>query len=447
MSHSKEQRRTGFQRNLRSLWRNWSIGVGCLIVPIVLSSVVAAKFIPIIAFGVVLLLMWLDRNNRGKQSPECFRLPFIIVVSLTLAALAISVSLMIDPDTFRSPYPGANTPNPFLTVLLVGPCSILVSVYYLVRGNHPSYCQACVQRNGDSIDRGVLGAVFHREIFYQTLLYMVISIFVTGVTWWYYIYNYVEINVNKADQFYFIAIPTATYLFSIVYIGVRYHSMWGYYSSDPNMMNLIERSGTTLRYIIICGDDIFLSSPRVSSTKKGDVVMADDMRIDTPAVFHVDFAPKVSAIDANKVFYDAYGIRDVDIKYLYESNDYSMCNNVAHYCAYLADEGSVTNSLKGEWFAFGDVVRLSKSKMISNALTTELKRVCTIAMTAKTYDIEGQRLYRIKHYRPTFTLEDLRKVAVDFNDSRWLAVAETNADKRFFRLRKAWKRVVKGVEI
>lgn len=445
MSQHNIKRRKGLQRNIKSLWNYWALSLSGLSALALLSPVADAKYMPLIAFGIVVMLMYLDRRNRIKESPDCFRQPFIIIVTLTLTAFAMAVTLLIDPDAFRSPFHGADTPNPFLTILILGPASVIVSAYYMIRGNNPSYCKACKARNGDSVDRGFMGTILNRETKEQGKLFFLISLFITAVTWLYYFCFYIEINVNRSDSFYFVAFPVAIYIFSLIYLGIRYYSIWGDFTSDPDLMKLLDRKGTTLRFILINGEDIYLSAPRVSEVDS--YTIADDLRIDTPAVFHIEHQEKVSRDEADKIFHDYFPIEDADINYLYESHDHSMMNNVMHYCVYLPSEESIPDSMSGEWFTFGEVVKMVKSGMVANALTAELRRIYTIAITVKTYDIDGNKRYPIKHYRPTFMLADIKKVNVDYNDDRWLAVAATNADKRFFRLRRFWKRVVKGVGI
>ena len=442
MSHHNKERRKGLQRNIKLLWNYWALSLGSLSALALLSPIVDAKYMPLIAFSIVVMLMYLDRRNRSKKSPDCFRQPFIIIVTLTLTALAMSVALLIDPDVFRSPYHGADTPNPFLTILILGPASIVVSIYYMIRGNNPSYCKACKARNGDSVDRGFMGSILNHETKEQGKLFFLISMFIAVVTWTYYFCFYIDINVNKSDRFYFVAFPVAIYIFSLIYLGIRYYSIWGDFISDPELMKLLGRKGTTLRFILINGENIYLAAP--SLTEIESISASDDLRIDTPIVFHLEHREHVSIDEVRAMLKDSLPIDDIDVRYLYESHDHSMINNVVHYCAYIPDEDSVPQSLSGEWFTFGEVVKMVKSGMIANALTTELRRIYTIAITVKTYDIDGNKRYPIKHYRPTFSLADIKKIDVDYNDDRWLAVAYTNADKRFFKLRRLWKRVVKG---
>lgn len=65
-------------------------------------------------------------------------------------------------------------------------------------------------------------------------------------------------------------------------------------------------------------------------------------------------------------------------------------------------------------------------------LLVKLDRLYTIAMARKTYDKNGKRLYKVKHYTPSFKLRDLGLLDVDYNDPEWLLVSKNNEDQPFF---------------
>lgn len=66
-------------------------------------------------------------------------------------------------------------------------------------------------------------------------------------------------------------------------------------------------------------------------------------------------------------------------------------------------------------------------------------------MAWKTYHSDGTRRYAIKHYTPTFRLRDLHKWKIDFNDPKWLRVADNNEDVRYYRLRRFWRKYINGI--
>jgi hypothetical protein len=80
-------------------------------------------------------------------------------------------------------------------------------------------------------------------------------------------------------------------------------------------------------------------------------------------------------------------------------------------------------------------------------LASEIKRIYTITMAWKTYTRDGKRLYSIKNYVPTFRLKDLKNWDVDYNDITWINIADNNEDKRFFVLKKLWRKYFSGTDL
>ena len=51
---------------------------------------------------------------------------------------------------------------------------------------------------------------------------------------------------------------------------------------------------------------------------------------------------------------------------------------------------------------------------------------------------------KIKSYKPTFDLLELREHKYDFQDDKWLCIAMYNSDLRGFHIRKWWDRMKKN---
>lgn len=92
---------------------------------------------------------------------------------------------------------------------------------------------------------------------------------------------------------------------------------------------------------------------------------------------------------------------------------------------------------------WGNLCHLASQGLLTRDLVSEIDRVYNISMAWKTYDKEGRRLYKIKHYKPTFRLRDIRNWEVDFNDRRWLNIARNNEDCFGFRLKKIFAKHLK----
>ena len=87
---------------------------------------------------------------------------------------------------------------------------------------------------------------------------------------------------------------------------------------------------------------------------------------------------------------------------------------------------------------FDDVKRiynLAPMKIATNALS-DISRLSTIILTERTYDEEGYRKNKIKSYKGTLTLADVRKSQLDLQDDKWLYIADFNSDTKFFKLKK-----------
>ena len=126
---------------------------------------------------------------------------------------------------------------------------------------------------------------------------------------------------------------------------------------------------------------------------------------------------------------------------MYKSTDMSGQANVFHFiCCLPAKETINSTSVRGQWFTLSQLQRLLYNHELTKMLASEIHRLYTVTMAWKTYDADGNRLYRIKNYRPTFRLKGICDWDVDFNDSQWLEVARFNEDKPLFHLRKLFHR-------
>ena len=61
---------------------------------------------------------------------------------------------------------------------------------------------------------------------------VLLSLLLSVVDWGYYLVHYVNVNLNRADLFFFLWLPLAMYVLSLIYLGGRYYSMWIYYCQN-----------------------------------------------------------------------------------------------------------------------------------------------------------------------------------------------------------------------
>lgn len=442
MSSNIPQRQKGLNNSIYSLWRYWSVAVGFLAALLLVAPLVPAKVVPLIALGFSLFLTYLDRRNRSRKIPVCFRLPHVVSISLMIsAAVMLVVLFMLDGEGLVEINGQPVNPDmPAIPILILAPVTLCVSGYFMFKKANQAYCRACEERSDNSIDRGVIGAIYKREAYFQNRLLFVMAVVNTIVSWSYYWVCFINIDINSADLFFFTWAPTTVYIISLIYLGGRYYTMWTFYSNNQEMRDFISRSGTTVRYIIINGDSVFLAPPEA----KENALFSDDLKIDVALKILLQFRERVTDSEAARMFVDATGVLGARVRFLYESNDFSTFDNTFHYAVFVDDPRSLADALKGQWLSYAEIRQLLNDNMLSSSLTAEFHRIYTVAMAWKTYDREGRRLYDIKHYRPTFRICDIKDWDVDFNDRRWLTVAKINQDVPFFNTRKLFRKIVKG---
>lgn len=424
---------------ISSLFKNWFIAIGCFPLLSIASLYLQARFMPILVICLCIGLMVLDRSSRNKSGRGCLRLNFESIVSLTLLAFAMFVSLLIDEDSFGSPYPGKHTPNPFFTILLLGPATVLSGLYFRIRARSARFCVNCKHRACEFSNMGLVSKIIREETLFQGRLFLMLSAVVTATTWTYYLFFYVDVNVNKSDMYFLTWMPLLIYLFSLLYLWIRYKGLVKYYLTDPEMKKILARHDTTLRFLIISNEKILLKlrehNPGIPTTAAG---------FDTPAEFIVDYRTSVSNEFARSELIEKFPMLcDAQVRYMYDNTNFLSDRNLFHFCAFT-DGKELPEIDNASWFSLGEIAEMIKHGMVSVVLRNELRRLYTIAITAKTYDAEGKRRYKTKHYKPTFRLSDLNRIDVDYNDLRWIDIARINQDSPFFNLKKIWGRIAKG---
>ena len=169
---------------------------------------------------------------------------------------------------------------------------------------------------------------------------------------------------------------------------------------------------------------------------------------DTPVRLKVTEADRMSGKTAERIFSDYTGIDNpVAVKFLFSSVGLNFENNIQHFICNLASEVDTEDSRikDGNWMTLDDIRMLDRQHLVASELSSELVHLHTVAMASRTYDIDGNRRYSIKGYRPTYRLCDIKDWSVDFDDPRWVKVAYLNADKPFFRVRRFFHNISSSI--
>lgn len=437
-----EKRRKILSRGIMSFWTTWAIGIGSLAVLILLAPLFAAKYAPAVAVALIIILIYLERNNSLAKCPACFKVPYLVQNVLIVSAL-ILIASVVYVNTFESfEFTGApfNVKNPLLPIFVVAPVTALFSFHFMVKQRRSSFCRNCSFQKGEAYTHGIYGILNRRESAFQIKLLFWISASLTVVVWAYYFTQFINININDADMFFLVWMPAGIYVLSLLYLAARYYNLWVYYCVHNGLSEIIGTNGSVLRFLIIHNENLLLATPTVSTSKP----LADDNKVDTPMKIVMPFRESLPVNEAHSMFVETTGIRNAEIISIYESHDSGMYNNLFHFAAFVDDPNQATELIGGEWYSLNEVKSMLRNGDTSATLVAEFDRIHTIATTAKTYDYRGYRRYNIKSYHPSFHLSDIRNADIDFGDINWLYISTMNQDKPLFRFHRLMSRLLRA---
>lgn len=427
-----------------SMWTTWTIGFGAIVVVLIVSLYVSVIWLPIVSLLCELLVFMLIRHNRVSSTPMCYLLPFIVTRILFWSTIVMIVINMLNYYHVLHRFFNPETINqqiPFVILLIISPISFLVSVWADKRGQSITFCDDCIIRHGTSAERGFLGNMFSQEAQYQVKLFVLLFAVLTIISWCYYFFFYVNVNFNTIDCFVFVWFPVILFLITIIYLGIRYFTLWIYYCQDLEGSVVRNGSYSVLRYIVFCGDSVFLKKPDYN---RDDYRMLDQ-RYDTPAKLTIEYNSKLSEYDSEIYLKGLTGLTQYELRLLYVNSNFRVDCNIYHFACFVESEEQVANSrMEGEWFTLPELNKLIEENNLSNIFISEYNRIYNISMAWKSYDRQGRRLYSMRNYIPTFRLQDIKDWDVDYNDIEWLFVAKNNQDRSFYRIKRFWRRVING---
>jgi len=137
-----------------------------------------------------------------------------------------------------------------------------------------------------------------------------------------------------------------------------------------------------------------------------------------------------------------------DLRFLYSTGVGNADCNIFHFVCFINDtqkKSFDTANPNCEWFRFRQIADMINNHCINPLFSAEIVRIHTIALAYKTYTLDGKRRYKIKGYRPSFNINELKDMDVDFNDTRWLYVADNNEDTPFYKMRLFWRKYINGI--
>jgi len=441
------QKRLDNGKGIFLLWLNWVLGLGFVTLLILLSMWVKPLYMPFVAYGMQFILFLMIKWNREQRLPVCYVYPFVVSRTLFWSGTVMLVinflysrwlsPLIFDPNTI-------NEEIPFICSLIVSPIALTCCLWAHTHQSTLSFCRDCKMRSGTPAERGFLGMIFTREGQYQVYVAMLIAIGVCAIAWPYYLLTYANDSLTIPDRLVFFWAQVVLWLISIIYLGLRYLGIWAYYCQNIEGSATRHGRSTQIRFLVISGDMICLRHPQIGP----EVAEPGAHYFDTPKSSFGPWKETISQSTAEITFQNLTGIYDAEIRLFYSNISGNADCNIFHFFTFLTEEQKKQFDSKNPdciWVTFRNLANMINEHSLAPLMSAEITRLYTIAMAWKTYDHKGKRRYKIKNYKPTFRLEDVRKWDVDFNDKTWLYVADNNQDTPFYTMRRFWRRYINGV--
>lgn len=416
-----------------TMWRNWVVPVG-LMTLIFFVTLIVPKYAVCTVCAICALVLYYISKRRAKKIDlrMLVSTPGQIVIVLALSAVALFLTVYMTSDYEGYEYSGQefNPDIPVVAPIVILLITVIVTgtglILKLNQRRMRAYTASSTARTSLTMHRA---RMLNREATYHArmLFWVSLSLLIIGCI--YRLTLYINDGYSTRDIAVFAVVPALTFLGTLIFLALRYYALFTYYCRN-DFLRVIDQGGATrVRYLIINNDRIYLRKLDIEGV----------VRYDTPVTYTLPYRRKIMQFDAITLLRDTSGLdtRYVDIMEAYESAKTEVMHNEFHFFCFARMPHNIESAFEGgEWYTLGNVKRLYDHGILTPDFVAELHRITTIVLAWKAYDRNGQRLYKIRNYRPTFRISDLGKWDVDYNDLHWLTVARLNQDKPFFRLRR-----------
>lgn len=431
-------------------WKNLSIGLLTLVAVMTLSKLLPHYLSPIIGVVATAVIYTLLYNNRLRRTDTCQVVPCAVFYSLLIysfSTIVVSVLWMWGFIPVKSiPREFIFFNKPFIPTLYLCPSTFVAFLIMYLRRNKLQICRDCKVAHGDMFERGRVGRILYNESHFQlgniTILFGVLSAIIFG--YFFFIYNNIEVNAR--DWYIFTWVTIIFIVLDEVYFIFRYYNLFldlkenDEIITDSELQNMTAK--TYLRYYVCCDNYIFID-PHVIDPDSPYREL-----IDTP--FFTKRSVNGITVDEVKIIIERMtGLKDGELRFFFGRKSQDLENHsILRYFYFLDGHISDYPDLRvdGEWMdfeRFKQIYARTPGNVAPLALA-DLSRLATIILTEKIFNEKGYRKNKLKSYNPNFTLADVRKSDLDFQDDKWIRISLFNSDTRLYSLKRWWRNKFSG---
>lgn len=427
-------------------WKNISTGLLVIAVVIALARILPGYWAPIWGLVGAAFLYGQLHRNRKRHEESCM----VITYSFFFVLLSYSfVSIIFNVVWIWGLIPQKMLPKelvffnePYMPTLYMLPCGFLVLIFINSQRHRLRLCVECRIKNGNMFDRGGLGRLYSYEAHFQLKnligLFGVLSVLV----WGYYLLIYNNIAVNGRDWYMFVWLTVIGFVMEEVYFIFRYFNLYLDLKENGELITqdeVNEMTATTfVRYYVISGEKVYLNThvidPKVPYREVIDTPFSARYRYNDVNLTQIrQMAKEMTGLDGELRFFYGRSTADLEEK-----------QSLLRYFYFVDETASLTKlNDEGEWVDFSELKKLYNDNInrLAPVYAADVTRLATIMLTHKIFNEQGYRKNKLRSYRPSFTLQDVKQSQVDFQDDKWIRISLFNSDTSFYRLKKWWRGV------
>lgn len=431
---------------LYSFWKNLSIGLLFFVGLIAFSILLPYYFSPIVALIGSAVLYTILYNNRLSRKSSCNVVTYSIFFCLiSYSFFSIILNVLYIWGFIKIPQEFTFFSKPYIPSLILNPISFLTLLIINFRQGKMTICVDCKLSFGDKNERGKLGSILNYESHFQLKNLAILFGVLTIVTWVYYLVFYINTDINARDWYVFLWLNIIAVILDEIYFIFRYYNLYLDLKENNEIITPEElrdmTAKTYLRFYVICGEYVYVNN------KIADPKTPYRQVIDTP-FFTKRTVNGITIPEVNNVIKKMTGINDGDLRFFFGRKIQDMDrHSLLRYFYYLdgKPEDHLELNVQGIWMHFDEIKKIYSYNPgnLAQIFVSDLTRLATIVLTQKTFDEKGFRKNKLKSYRPTFTLKEIKESDIDFQDDKWIRISLFNSDTKLYRL-KRWLRTISG---
>lgn len=432
---------------LYTFWKNLSVGLLTVVGVLAFSIILPFYFSPIVALIAAAFLYTLLYNNKLSKNSSCMVVSYSIFfclivysfVSIVLNILYIWGFIWLPPEFTFFYYP-------YIPSLMLCPiCFLTMAIIYL-RSSKLSICVDCRLQYGDSRERGKIGGILAYESHLQLKNLLIIFGILSVIIWAYYIFFYIDVDVNNRDWYVFMWLTIIVFLLDEIYFIFRYYNLYLDMRENNEIITQEElrdmTAKTYIRYYVICKDSVYMNF------KTADPRMPFRPVIDTP-FFTKRSVNGITIPEVTNIIRRMTGVNDGELRFFFGRKMVDMDRHSLLRYFYFLDgnpEDYKELNVDGEWMSFDDLKKIYSYNPgnLARICVSDITRLATIMLTYKIFDERGFRKNKLKSYRPTFTLKEVRESHLDFQDDKWIRISLFNSDTPMYRIKRWFRNLTSG---